>query len=399
MNSHNLIVFCLLCGLSASAFAQDVLRNDRYEIALAADYTLGISVANMPTQRLMPEFTVLWSETDPLCTRDASHPNHPVAPRVAVRWRNPDEPLDALNAWPASPEWRTATGLTGSVRAEGNGRVWEFRDAQGKVTVRITGDRALFTTRPFTVGHRAVMGPVRSILEAGRVRWEYAPQPEFTLAAELALPDPEGDPALAFTLTPRRDAFFSVGFTGAPDTPLADTLPVPQECTARGHKLFNFVMSEADLHLARVHVATASGNLALVADPSECRFRLPTSADARFGLVLAHENGRLKPVLLAPLLGGPESRMRPGQPWRSTFRVVVRPGDWKDTYRHVARRLHGFRDQRDNSGPGSLNATLERVMDFLADRRGRNHAMWDAQQKYYDYFTDKTGVFKPFSPL
>src|SRR5207253_9238981 len=27
------------------------------------------------------------------------------------------------------------------------------------------------------------------------------------------------------------------------------------------------------------------------------------------------------------------------------------------------------------------------------------HALWDPQQKYYDYFTDKTGVFKPFSPL
>ena len=33
-------------------------------------------------------------------------------------------------------------------------------------------------------------------------------------------------------------------------------------------------------------------------------------------------------------------------------------------------------------------------MDFLADRNGRNYAMWSDEQKYYDYFTDQTGVFK-----
>src|SRR5436309_1567298 len=102
----------------------------------------------------------------------------------------------------------------------------------------------------------------------------------------------------------------------------------------------------------------------------------------------------LRPVLIAPLLGGPDSKMRAGVPWQFTFRCVVRAGDWKETYSHIARDIHGFRDQRDNSGPGPLNATLERVMDFLSDRRGGNHALWDAQQKYYDYFTDKTGIFK-----
>ena len=68
-------------------------------------------------------------------------------------------------------------------------------------------------------------------------------------------------------------------------------------------------------------------------------------------------------------------------------------------HRHIAQDIHGLRDQRDNSGPGTLNGCLERIMDFLADRNGRNYAMWSDEQKYYDYFTDQTGVFKPFSPL
>src|SRR4029079_4345408 len=117
--------------------------------------------------------------------------------------------------------------------------------------------------------------------EAGTVHWDYEPHAEFTFAAELTLPPGESDPQFTYTLTPKQASFFSVAFTGAPDAALGDTMSVPQECDARGHKQFDFVVSEADLHLPRAHVATASGNVALVADPPECRFRLPTIADSR----------------------------------------------------------------------------------------------------------------------
>ena len=391
-------LFLAFAVLDASA--AESLHNDRYTLAVVKDGGVTVQVAGMPPQRLAPEFTVLWGESDPHCIRQATHPNYPVAPRGAVRWRNNNETVETINAWLDSSEFKSATGMSGSVRADGRaGRVWEFRDAKGKPTVRIAGERALDTTRPFTVGTRVVLRPTRSTVETNRVRWEYASHAEFTFTAELKLPVGQGDPEITFTLTPKRNAFFSVAFTGAPDAALAETLPVPQECDARGHKLFNFVMSEADLHLPRTHIATASGNVALVADPQECRFRLPTIADSRFGFMLENQNGRLKPVMFAPLLGGPESRMRAGIVWQFAFRCVVRAGDWKETYVHIARDIQGFRDERDNSGAGSLNGTLERVMDFLADRRGGNHALWDEQQKYCDYFSDKTGIFKPFSPL
>jgi len=76
-------------------------------------------------------------------------------------------------------------------------------------------------------------------------------------------------------------------------------------------------------------VATADFNVALAADPGECRFRLPTLANSRFGLMLAQENGRLKPVLLAPLLGGAESRMRVGEAWQFRFHVIAARLRWR----------------------------------------------------------------------
>ena len=51
----------------------------------------------------------------------------------------------------------------------------------------------------------------------------------------------------------------------------------------------------------------------------------------------------------SPLLGGAESRMRAGQPWHFGLHLVARPGDWKETYAHLARDLAGFRDLRDHS--------------------------------------------------
>jgi len=394
------MAMALTCAAPPALRAQGELRNDRYLLRVGADGLTEICVAGMAAQRLTPEFTVLETSEDPLCSRNASHPNYLAAPRNAVRWWNPAKPLEALNAWLASPETKAAIGLTGSVRADGKGgRIWEYLDAKGRTMVRVQGEHALETSRPFTVGNRTVMRATRAVVEGNRARWEFEPQARFTLAGELVLPPGNADPRVAFTLTPKGDAFFSAAFTGAPEMALAGTRPVPQECDARGHKQFGFVMSEADLHLPRAQVANAEGNVALVAAPGECRFRLPTIADSRFGFMLENEGGRLKPVLFAPLLGGPESRMRAGVSWRFAFLCVVRAGDWKETYAHIARDIHGFHDERDNSGPGSLNSTLERVMDFLADRTGGNHALWDAQQKYYDYFTDKTGVFKPFSPL
>jgi hypothetical protein len=67
-----------------SLVARADLRNDRYTLEVTADGAVKLQVAGIPAQTLMPEFTVLWSETDPMCQRDASHPNYPVAPRTAV---------------------------------------------------------------------------------------------------------------------------------------------------------------------------------------------------------------------------------------------------------------------------------------------------------------------------
>ena len=74
----------VLALTAVSVCAAESPRNDRYTLEIAADGDVTINVAGMPPQRHRPEFTVLWTEADPLCVRNPSHPNYPVAPRNAI---------------------------------------------------------------------------------------------------------------------------------------------------------------------------------------------------------------------------------------------------------------------------------------------------------------------------
>jgi len=395
------LTIVILCGSPTASPAAETIRNDLYTLTPQPDGAT-IEVAGLPPIKWLAEFTVLYSAADPHCTRYTSHPNYGVAPRVAVRWRRDDQPLDELNAWLASPEMTSATGLKGIVTDDAKaGRTWEFRDAKDKATIRVTGAYARDTTRPLTVGTRAVVRAEKCELVDRTIRWSIASPPDaaFRLAAELALPWGDADPQLTYMLTPTRAGYFSVAYSGAPSIAFDTAQPVPQECHWRGHKLFNFVMSEADLHMPRVHVADGRMNITLAIDPRECRFRLPKMEDSRFGCMISRESDQLKPMIFAPLLGGFESQMKPDAAWNFTLRLINRAGDWKQTYSHLARTVFDVRDDRDNSGPGSLNSALQHTLDFLANRNGKNYAMWDDEQKYFDYFTDKTGVYKPFSVL
>ena len=71
MVRRSCIVHTLLLGIVPLAFAQTSLRNERYAIEVSADEALTVAVAGMPPQHLTGDFTVLWSESDPHCVRNA----------------------------------------------------------------------------------------------------------------------------------------------------------------------------------------------------------------------------------------------------------------------------------------------------------------------------------------
>ncbi|MDI1248296.1 MAG: hypothetical protein PSV13_05375 [Lacunisphaera sp.] len=374
------------------------LENDRYRLEIGADHAVTLSAKGVPTQVLQPEFTVLFSERDP--GYHVNHQNYPLAPRTAVRWSGYEEELSALNPRLASPALRELLHSQVSVTADARGaRTWTYRDTAGKITLRVSGAYARGTTDPFLAGKRTVLRAQNAVLAGRTLSWTFAAQAGFTISAELSLPEGDGDPRISHRLEARRAGHYSVAFSGAPSVKKDEVLTIPQETAGRGLRQFNHLVNEAYLRLPRAQLATADWSAALVVDSGEMPFRIPTRQNARFGLMMQLADDRFKPIAFAPIIGGAESHLKPGEARTFAVHYVLRPGDWKDTYVYIARALYAFRDQRDHTGPGSINAALEATMDFLADRHGGNRALWHDEQKYYDYWTDNSGIFKPFSPL
>lgn len=390
MNRHGLLArtIALLAAAGINVSGQTVTNLD-YQLTVLAGGSVEVRHGNI-RQVLRPEFTVMFSATDPGYNSNSS--NYLLAPREAARWSKYQQNITDLNLW-----LQEELGLDVTVTEDGSGaRTWDYGSLQ------VTGTYALGTTNPFFAGGRTSLAPSQTVFGVnGEVIWQFTNQPAFDLSAQVTLPPPAGDPRIEYHLTARQSGYFSVIFTGFPGIPAAESVTVSQEAAGRSFKQFCHVIPECVEKLPRVHVYNGVTNLAAVVDPKETVFNetMPTRLGSRFGTMLWKENGVLTPMIVAPVMGSIESQMASGTNFNFTLRFVMRSGDWKETYQYIAREIFSFRDMRDNSGAGSLNQTIRRITDFLLNRNGGNYAQWHAEQKYYNYWSDKSGVFKPFSPL
>ena len=391
------------------------LTNGQYALTRLADHSVEVKVDAVPVQRLAPEFAVMFSERDPGFSMnrvgrfDRALPRpFPSLPAFAQRWAfyaddsaAPARELEAL-------------GVKGDIAMVVNSkgeRILRYNDASGNAVVKNEDLMLKGTANPYLAGQKTVLRAIASSIAGDTIAWRFAEQSNFSLSAEVVLPSKLGDPQIRYHLQVRKAGFYSVVFTGTPWTDAADILPVPQETIGSGRKTWNYVLSEAHVTLPRVHLATPRMNSVLVVDPAESPFRLVEDSKAvwtyalaeesnsRFGLMTEANDGRVRPVAFTPIMGGYESRMKPGDTYNFTVRYVLRPGNWEATYKYIARDIYRFRDMRDNSGSGPLYRTLENLMDYLSERDVQNYCMWHGEQKYYNYWSDQSGIFKPFSPL
>jgi hypothetical protein len=398
--------------LAVSAWGRDVMRNDLYTVTGNPDLTVTIETAGVPAQTLTPAFTVMFSAANP--GLDENHSNYLLAPRTSLLWRAYEESEESLNAFLNSSAVRADLLYPVTVSGSGDKRVWTWHaDASRRaVKLKVAGRYARGTLNPFLAGRRHDLKASGARISAGKIEWVFDDNPArpFTLVAGLELPPGDADPRITLRFKARKAGYFAAAFTGAPALPVTRAGRVEQETATAGFRLFNHVVGEGTLHLPHVYLSSKDGwTAALALDRANMPFsapatgkpRVPYRADAYCGAMLRkdYENGVFQPVIFAPLMGGADSKMKPGDARATTVHYVLRAGDWKGVYRRIAQRLYGNTDPRDNTGTGSLNRTLERIVDFLANRNGQNYAMWHDEQKYYDYANDLPGSFKPFSPL
>ena len=347
-----LVLLILFSGLAANGrAAQPATAPYRLSSAPTGAITIergGVRVVYEPV------FTIVRSESDPQLglSRFAS---------------TPGESLEGVNVenYPL-PRWRAANG---------NGMTDVLYDAGSVTEIRAASAHAL--------------------PDSGAV-WSFEPNRHFTLEAEIH-PVANEPPRISWKFTARTPGWYTVGYTGAPasDPATADWLLQPLIWQEKRFPRAPLLSAESMGGLPLTLVTRAGTTYGLSVDPSESPFRLPTIANARFGVMLRNPTGQAQPAAFAPLLGQADSRFTAGQSATFAVRPFLVVGDWYQAFTEVARGPFGFTDYRHNAGQ-SLNRTIDTMTEFAMDDV---HSGWDADLKGFDYNTDVKSTVKVVSAL
>jgi len=322
---------------------------------LKAASTGGVTVERGGNRSVyQPRFTIIRSDTDPKLG-------------LSGFASTPGETLEGVNVenYPL-PRWRAARG---------SGMTEVLFDAGTVTDVRATGSRAL---------------------DDGGISWTFEANANFTLEAEVH-PVAGEAPRISWKFTARTPGWYTVGYTGGPaSNPAAsDGFLQPLIWQEKRFPRAPLLSAESMGGLPLTLVTRRGVTNGLSVDPRESPYRLPTIANARFGVMLRNPKGEAQPAAFAPLFGQSDSHFAAGQSATFAVRPVLVSGDWYQAFTEVARSLFGFADMRRNAGQ-SLNATIDDMTQFAMDDA---HSGWDADLKGFDYNTDVKGTVKVVSAL
>ena len=364
----------LLAPLLLATLSAQPLANDRYSVAPAADGAVQLTAKDAGSWTFRGDFVVLMATVDP---KPAMRPGN--IPRVSynlVTWQTP-----------AKSGGAALKSVKRSNEQGGDG----FDDRI------LDGDTRQRTADVFAAAPTTQVRATAVTRDGDALRFAFAEHADFTLAATLTLPPGDAEPVLAFTLTPKRAAWFSVGYTGAPAFAAAELAESWQPFIWQGKRFpdRSYLTLAFQCSLPATFVRTGNVTLGVVADADELPFSpLPLFDNSRFGVALRNPAGQAQPMIFAPALGGAESKRTPGQAFFFKVRLFAGAGDVTMAYETLARRLYGFRDHRRNA-IASLNETLDNMIDY-----GMSHYSWFIEElKGCAYSTDVPGAVKNVSSL
>ncbi|GFE79966.1 hypothetical protein GCM10011487_19660 [Steroidobacter agaridevorans] len=344
------VLFLAACVASATAAASST---ESYQLKAAPNNAVTVERAGKRAV-YQPVFTVIKATSDPKL-------------RLSGFASTPGESLEGVNVenYPL-PRWRAASG-------EGNTDI--VYEAGAVTEIRATSSRAL---------------------DNGGTAWTFAANPDFTLEAEVR-PVPGEAPRISWKFTARTPGWYTVGYTGAPASNPAgdDGFLQPLIWQEKRFPRAPLMTAESMGGLPLTLVTRDGVTRGLSVDPAESPYRLPTIANARFGVMLRNPKGEAQPTAFAPLLGQTDSHFDAGQSATFSVRPLLVSGDWYQAFTEAARSLFGFNDYRQNFEQ-SLNATIDTMTEFAMDDV---HAGWDADLRGFDYNTDVKGTVKVVSAL
>lgn len=236
-------------------------------------------------------------------------------------------------------------------------------------------------------------------LQDKQVVWTFPVSSNYTLQASFSLPEGAGEPSVTYTFSPKKAAWYSVGFAGMPqlDASDADAIWQPFIWQEKRFPQQSFLSAEDMCSLPSVMVENDGVTLGVVAEPTHFPYELPSASQGnlKFGVLVRNPVGKAQPMIFAPLFGTKASKLPVNKPFTFSFRILMFKGTQPDAFRHVAKNMFGFKDYRKNVF-FNLNQTIENTIDFAMNDV---YSGWNADLRGFDYSTDVAQTVKVVSGL
>lgn len=232
--------------------------------------------------------------------------------------------------------------------------------------------------------------------EGAAIVFQFRRDPSLKMEARLTLPSDGSEPELSFSFEALSDGCYSVALTGWAGRERFDEVWQPLIWTQKRYPGDAYVT--ADFNCSMPLVASSEGGLTtgLCVSPESFPFQpLPTQKNCRFGVSLRNASGKAQPTVWAPLAGFPASKMKRGDVFSFSVRLLCTSASILQMHEHLALDLYGLsRYHRDNT-VCSLNTTLDNMIDY-----GMSQYSWFiSEQKGCSYETDVKGSVKNTSSL
>jgi len=368
---------CLVASLTvtAVAFSAENLPPPRHQLVPADNGDVTVVSPDGGRARFAPQFTVLYSADDP---------------HLETRWGRYRDA--GLKSGDQGSTYHVLTWGKPSTAVRSKAHVADGYDPEA--------DRFYGPDRSPDLFSAGRLIPVHASLakqEDGRILWTFPETDGFTLTAYLYVPADGGEPRLDLSAKVSRAGWYSFGFTGAPSSTLTATTELwqPLIYTERRFPEGAYLEASGRLPMPTTLVTSNGTTLGVMADPAEFPFQpMPTMAKSRFGVAVRNQAGEAQPMLFAPILGGLGSRLKAGDTFTFSYRLVVTRRNIDQTQEHLARTAFGFSDVRHNV-LGSLNATFDRMLQFGMSE----YAKFNSDLRGFAYDTDVPGAVKNVSAL
>ena len=240
------------------------------------------------------------------------------------------------------------------------------------------------TANYFLAASNTTVKAQEAVLKDGVIKWIFPDASGFSLLATVKLPEKKGLPELSFSFVPKKAGYYSVGYTGAPGIAPAEMDEMWQPMIWQEKRFPNlpYLSESFQCPLPTTLVTYQGVTVGILADPSAIPFLpLPNKDNSEFGVMVRDRAGLARPMIFAPVLGGPGSKMTAGIPFSFKAHLICRKGELLKTFEYASWEYFGFKDHRQNSTV-TLNKTLENMIDynmspysqFIDELRGCNYA-------------------------